>query len=241
MHLWHLAWGTPPRARHHAPAPVAGGHANAPGPAAPRPQRELPPRVLGLREPPGAADDLASAVPVDACGHQDAGVLIGPAPAALQADAVGEDVGILAGQRPAAPLLHGLAGPLAEVGDGACRGPGAPEGLADVLDAPGGDAGQAHLDDGLPDAGLAPAAALDGGGPEGRSAQPGHVGLDLPRGRDGLALVVAATVGLAAGGALVSPGAHHLLGLLLEQGVEGALGCLPDEFDDVPPQGLLVS
>lgn len=230
MHLWHLAWGTPPRARHHAPAPVAGGHADAPGPAAPQPQRELPPRVLGLREPPGAADDLASAVPVDACGHQDAGVLIGPAPAALQADAVGEDVGILAGQRPAAPLLHGSVGLLVEVGDGACRDPGAPGNLVDVLDAPGGGAGQAHLDDGLPDAGLAPAAALDDGGLEGRSAQLGHVELDLPRGRDELALV-------AAGGALVSLGAHHLLG----QGVEGVLDCLPDELDDVLPRGLLVS
>ena len=192
---------------------------------------------LDSASPPGAADDLASAVPVDACGHQDAGVLVGPAPAALQADAVGEDVGILAGQRPAAPPLHGFVCLLVEVGDGAYRDPGAPEDLADVLDAPGGGAGQAHLDDGLPDAGLAPAAALDDGGPEGRSAKPGHAGLDLPRGRGGLALAVAAAVGLAAGGALVSLGAHHLLG----QGVEGVLDCLSDEFDDVLPRGLLVS
>lgn len=80
-----------------------------------------------------------------------------------------------------------------------------------------------------------------GGGPEGRSAQLGHVELDLPRGRGGLALAVAAAVGPAAGGALASPGAHHLLGLLLGQGVEGVLRGLPDEFPQIALQGLLVS
>lgn len=54
---------------------------------------------------------------------------------------------------------------------------------------------------------VAPAVALDDGGLEGPSAQLGHVEPDLPRGCDELALVVAATVGLAAGSAFVSPGA----------------------------------
>lgn len=100
--------------------------------------------------------------------------------------------------------------------------------MADVLDPPSRDAGEVHLDDGLLDACLAPAVALDHRGLESGAAKFGHVELHLARRRDQLALVVARAVGFAVGGALVALGVHELVGLLLE------------ELFDVDAQGLLV-
>lgn len=54
-----------------------------------------------------------------------------------------------------------------------------PEEFGDVLDSPGRDAHEAHLDDGLLDRSLAPAIALDNGRLEGRAAQLRNVELDL--------------------------------------------------------------
>lgn len=81
-----------------------------------------------------------------------------------------------------------------------------PEELGDVLDPPGGDARETHLDDGLLDRGLAPAVALDDGRPEGRAAEFRHAELDLPGPGGELSGVVAAAVGLPARRPLVALG-----------------------------------
>ena len=94
-------------------------------------------------------------VPVHADRRHDRHVLAGASPAALKVDAVDVDIRVFAGQRPAPPFVHGLERLVVEVGDRAGRRAGSPEDLADVLDAPRGDAGQVHLDggffDGFPD------------------------------------------------------------------------------------------
>lgn len=64
---------------------------------APEPGGELAPRVRGLRVALGAADDLPLAGGAGADGDQQGHVLAGAAPAALEVDAVDEEVG---GSRP---------------------------------------------------------------------------------------------------------------------------------------------
>ena len=96
--------------------------------------------------------------------HRD--VLVGPAPASLQVYAVDEQVRVAAGKRSGPPGIHALERLLVEVRHGSGRDARAPQGLADVLDAPCGDAGQVYLDDGLLHAGLAPLVALDDRGGE---------------------------------------------------------------------------
>ena len=60
----------------------------------------------------------------------------------FEVDAVDVDVRVFAGQRTASPFVHGLERLVVEIGDRAGGNAGAPEDLADVLDAPRGDAGQ---------------------------------------------------------------------------------------------------
>lgn len=79
-----------------------------------------------------------------------------------------------------------------------------PEEFGDVLDSPGRDAHEAHLDDGLLDRSLAPAIALDNGRLEGRAAQLRNVELDLSWPGDELSRVVAAAVCLPARRPLVA-------------------------------------
>ena len=224
----------------HAERFVAGHHADAREPAPAQPQQELLPRVLGLGEALGAADHLAVAVAVHADGDHDRHVLVGAAPAALEARAVDEHVGVLALERPVPPLLDRGEGLVVEVGDGAGRHAGAPQYLADILDAPGGHAGEAHLDDGLLDAGLAPAVSLDHRGLERGAAQLRHVELHLARRRDELSLAVARAVRLAPCRALVAPGVHQFVGLLLEELVDDVAHGVFDELLDVEAQRLLV-
>lgn len=69
--------------------------------------------------------------------------------------------GVGALQGPSVPRLDGPEGFLAEVGDSGRGHARPPQDLARVLDAPGGDARQVHLDHDFLDAHLAPAAALD--------------------------------------------------------------------------------
>lgn len=73
----------------------------------------------------------------------------------------------------------------------------------------------AHLDDGLLDAGLAPAVALDDGGLEGGSAQLGDVEHDLSAGGDQLPPVMPGAVRLAPRRSLVALGPDHLVGFLV--------------------------
>ena len=194
----------------HAGRLIAGEHAHAAQPARLQPRQEVAPALFGFREALGAADDLAVSALVHADRHHDRHVLVGASPAALQVDAVDVDVRVFAGQRTASPFVHGLERPVVQVGDRAGGNAGAPEDLADVLDAPRRHAGQVHLDDGLLGRGLAPFVALDDSGDEPHPLELGHLERDLARRRGEAALV----------GALVGPGADELVGLLVEHRVE---------------------
>ena len=219
---------------------VAGEHAHAREPPALEPREELPPALGRLREPLRGADDLAVAVVVDADGHHHGHVLEGAAPGPLQVDPVDEDIGIGAGERPAAPFLDGLERLLVEVRDRRCRHARAPEDLGYVLDPPGGDAGQVHLDHGLLDGGLAPLVALDDRRCEPHALELRHLERDLA-GRGGeVPLVVAGAVRLPACRPLVAAGLDEVVGLLLEKRVDGVLDCSSDELPELAAHGILV-
>ena len=220
----------------HAGGFVAGEHAHAAQPAGLEPRQEVAPALRRL----GAADHLAVAVLVHADRHHDRHVLVGAAPASLQVDAVDVDVRVFAGQGPASPLLDRLEGLVVEIGDRAGGDARAPQDLADVLDAARGHPGQAHLDDGLLDAGLAPFVALDDGGGEAHALELGHLERDLARRRGESALVVPGAVRRALVGSLVRARAHELVGLLVEHGVDGLLDGFPDQLAKLGLHRLLV-
>lgn len=115
------------------------------------PGEELAPRAGGLGVALGAADYLAVPEGVHADGDEDGDVLVRPSPASLEVDAVDEDAGVPAHERPLVPFLDGCEGLLVQVGDGARGHRRAPENLGDVLYPPGRDVGEVHLDDGLLD------------------------------------------------------------------------------------------
>lgn len=145
----------------HAGGLVAGEHPHAAQAAGLQPREELPPALRGPREALRGADDLAVVVVVDAYSHHHRHVLVGSSPASLQVDPVDVDVGVGALERAVAPLLDGREGLLVQVRHRCRRDARAPEDLAHVLDAPGGDPRQAHLDHGLLDARLPAPVALD--------------------------------------------------------------------------------
>lgn len=162
----------------HVDGLVAGEHPDAAQPARFLPRQEIAPTLGRLGEALGAPDRLAVAIPVRAHGVHDGDVLVGAAPAALQADAVDVYVRVFAGQRLAPSFLDRLEGLVVEVGHRAGGDARAPQDLADVLDAARGHAGQVHLDDGLPDGfpdRLAPLVALDDRGGEAHPLQLGHL------------------------------------------------------------------
>ena len=224
----------------HPRALVAGDEPHAGEPAPLEPGEKLAPGLRGLGVPLGAANDLPVAGGVDADGDQHGHVLVGPSPAALEIDAVDEDVGVAAVERPLPPGLDGREGPLVEVGDGAGGHRRSPQEFGDVLDPPGGDAREVHLDDGLLDRSLAPAVALDNGRLEGRAAQLRHAELDLAGARDEPPRVVAAAVGLPARRPLVALGPDELGRLLVEQSVERLFDGPPHQILYVVAQRLLV-
>lgn len=86
---------------------------------------------------------------------------MGAAPGPLEVDAVHVDVGVGALERAVPPLLDRGKRLLAEVRDGRRRHAGAPENLARVLNPPGRDAREVHLNHGLLDGGLPALVALD--------------------------------------------------------------------------------
>ena len=192
----------------HAGGLVAREHAHAAQPARLEPREGLPPALGRLGEPLGRADDLALAVVVGAYGHHHRHVLVGASPASLEVDPVDADVGVGALEGAVAPLLDRGERLLVEVRDGGGRDARAPEDLAHVLDAPGGDPGEVHLDHRLLDRGLPAPVVLDDGRREPHALELGHADGDLARGGRELPLVVAGAVGFLVGGALVAPGAH---------------------------------
>ena len=219
---------------------VAGEHSHAGEPPGLQPREEIPPALGGFREALDGADHLAVAVVVDADGHHHGHVLEGAAPRALQVDAVDEDVGVGAGQGPAAPLLHRLEGAVVEVRHGGGGHARAPQDLGDVLDAPGGHAGQANLDHGLLHACLAASVALDDGGGEPHALELGHLEGHLAGSGREAALVVARAVRLAPRRPLVAVGAYEVVGLLLEKRVQGVLDRSSDELPELAAHCFLV-
>jgi hypothetical protein len=102
-----------------------------------------------------------------------------------------------------------------------------------VLDTADGHARQVHLDHGLLDGRLAAAVALDDLGLEGEFAEPWHLQIDLADPRLQLARVAAGTGIDAVGAALVALGAAKVVGLGVEQGVEGLLDRGADDAVEV--------
>lgn len=153
------------------------------------------------------------AILADADGGQDADVLHASAPGALVPHAVHEPRMGLVIQRPRAPFVdlgvHALELVAQCLGGHAV----APRQLADVVDLPGGHAGQVHVDQRLPDTGLASAVAFDHRGREQGTLQFRHLELE-PAGLGGQApLVVAGPVRLPPAGTLVSRGVGDLVRL----------------------------
>lgn len=138
---------------------VASDEPHAGEPAPPEPGEELAPGVRRLGVSLGAADDLPVAGRVDADGDRRGRVLVGSSPAALEADAVDENEGVVAIERHQPSGPDGREVPLVEVGDGAGGHRRPPKELGDALDPPGRDAHEVQLDDGLLDRGQAPTVA----------------------------------------------------------------------------------
>ena len=124
------------------------------------------------------ADDLAVALAVDADGDQYADVLDRAVPGAFVPHAVHEHVRILRPQRAVAPFVDVPVHPLELVGERLGRHPVTPQQLADVVDLPGGHAGQVHVDQGLLDALLPAPVSFDHRGLEYRALQLRHLDLE---------------------------------------------------------------
>ena len=154
-------------------APVADHQSDAPQPAFDHASEELLPAGRVLAHALVDRDDLAPALRADADGDEDADVLHVPAPGALVPHAVHEHVRALALQWPRAPRVDVPVHLLELVGERLRGHPLSPQQLADVVDPPGGHAGQAHVDQRLLDALLAPAVAFDHGRLEDRALQLG--------------------------------------------------------------------
>ena len=161
----------------------------------------------------GDADDLAVTILADADGDQDADVLHASAPGALVPHAVHERVWVLVIQRPRAPFVDLGVHALELAAQCPGRHAAVPRQLAGVVDLPGGHAGQVHVDQRLPYAFLASAAAFDHRGLEQGALQFRHLELE-PAGLGGQAPpVVAGPVRLPTAGTLVSRGVGDLVRL----------------------------
>ena len=224
----------------HADRLVAGEHAHAAQAAGLQPREELAPALGRLREALRGAYDLAVAVVVHADGHHHGDVLVAPAPGPLEVYPVHVDVGVGALQGPVPPLLDRREGLLVQVGDGRRGDARAPENLTHVLDAPGGDAREVHLDHRLLDRGLPAPVALDDRRGEPHPLELGHADRDLAGRRREPPLVVPGAVGLAVGGPLVALRPDEVVGLLVQQSVQHLLDGPPDELAKVGLQRLLV-
>lgn len=130
--------------------------------------------------PLGGAHGLAVAVVVGAYGDHRRHVLVGGSPQPPEVYPVHVDVGVAPLERADPPLHDGGDGHDAEVRDGDGGHAESPEHLAHVLDPPGRDAGEVHLNHRLPVARLAPAVALDDRGGEPYALELGHADLTSP-------------------------------------------------------------
>lgn len=180
----------------HARRLVPDDHPHAAQPAGPQPGQEVPPALRRLREALCGADDLAAAVLLDADGDHGGDVLAGASPAALQVYPVDVDAWVGALERAVPPLLDRGERLLVQVGDGRGGDARPPEDLGCVLDPPGRDPGEAHLEHRLLDGGLPPAAALDDRRREAWPLELGHADRYLVRARRQAAVVVAGAVSL---------------------------------------------
>ncbi len=192
-------------------APVADHEPDALQAAFDHAAKELLPAGGILPHALGDADDLAVTILADADG--DADVLHASAPGALVPHAVHEHVWVLVIQRPRAPFVDLGVHALELVAQCLGRHAVAPQQPADVVDLPGGHAGQVHVDQRLLYAFLAPSVALDDRGFEDLALELGHLQAE-PAGLGGQApVVVAGAVRLPLPGALVSGGVGDLVGL----------------------------
>ena len=221
--------------RHQSGAPVARHQPHALEAAREHAFDEFAPAFRVLLHALGHRKHLAPPVHTDADGHQDAHVLHGPAPAPFVPHAVHEQVRVILFEGPATPFVDVGVYLLELVAQGLRGHAVAPQQLADIVDLPGGDAGQIHVDQRLLDALLAPTVSFDHRRLEHRPFQFRHLETHLA-GLDGqVALVVAGPVGLPLPAALVARGAGDLVGLRVEHRVQGLL----DAFADHPVQGGL--
>ena len=153
------------------------------------------------------------AVRVDSDGDRHADVLHVPALGTLAPHAVHEHVRVLRPQRAVATFVDLGVHPLDLAGERLRGHAVSPQQLAGVVNLPGGHAGQVHVDQGLLDALLPAAVALDDRGLEDRALQFRHLDLE-PAGLGGQApLVMAGPVRLPPAVALVSGGPGDLVGL----------------------------
>jgi len=103
-----------------------------------------------------------------------------------------------------------------------------------VLHPAHGNACQVHLDEGLLHAALPTAVALDDGGLEGYTLEPGDVERNVAGGRGKVPVVVTAAVALTGLAAHVEGRLCQGLRLLLQQLVQGLLHASANQFLDLP-------
>ena len=205
-----------------------------------QPRQELPPALRGLGEPLGGAYDLAVAVVVHADGDHHGHVLVRASPASVEVYPVEVDIEAGALEEPVAPLPNGREDILVEFRDSGGRDAGAQKDFAQVLNAPGRDAREVHLDYLLLNRDLAPAVAFDARRGEPYALELGHVHRDLAGRRGQTSVVVPYAVCPALRGPFVASGADEIPRLLLERSVQGVFDGLSDELAKVGPQGPLV-
>ena len=207
-------------------APVADHEPDALQSAFDHAAKELLPAGEILPHALGDADDLAVTILADADGDEDADVLHASAPGALVPHAVHEHVWVLVLQRPRAPFVDLGVHALELVAQCLGRHAVSPQQLADVVDLPGGHAGQVHVDQRLLYAFLASAVAFDHRGLEQGALQFRHLELE-PAGLGGQApLVVAGSVRPSSVASLVSRGVGDLVRLGVEHRVDDPLDLL---------------
>src|SRR5699024_6284682 len=116
----------------------------------------------------------------------------------------------------------------------------APKGFRNVFYPAYGYTCQVHLDEGFLHAALPAAVALNNGGLEGNSFQPGHMKGHVPGGGSQLSVIVAASITLTGLAALIPGSLGQLLGFGFQKFVKGFLHAATDQFLDLPLDYFLV-
>ncbi|KFI73983.1 hypothetical protein BMIN_1245 [Bifidobacterium minimum] len=198
---------------HQSGAPVAGHQAHAGKPTRDERGDEAVPTRRILLHALRHADHLPVPVRPDADRDQYAHVLHGATPRTLVPHAIHEHIRVGLGQRAFTPGVDVPVDLPELVRQGLRRHPLAPQGLADVVDATRGDAGQVHVDERLLDRFLPASVPFDHRRLEQGALQLRHPHCHFP-GLDGqIAFVMAGTIRLPAIGTLVAGRAGDLVGL----------------------------